>query len=585
MVNPMKNLLFTIDTPQAPPAWALLERELIQAQTAACERIFKKYFDDRGYLRCIPRWGGNDGSDDAIENLAGWPVLHALGASDSILEMYKLGWEGHLRQYTEAKTVEVELARDGMLYKEFPVSLDWFHHGESLSVFNLQGLSDPNDDAFIIRVRRYAGLYMDEDSQAKNYDPEHKIIRSLFNGSRGPLLRKATALDWAGDPFEAEGRFDAAHGERNFDEMLRHFEEYTDVVGDHPINLAATTLAVNAYMATGDTKYSDWLLEYVDAWVQRAKNNDEILPSNIGLDGTIGGECDGKWYGGCYGWGFTVVVPQTGELSDRNALYWGIAGFGNALLVTGDRSYIDVWRNMLDAVNSNAKNVDGKTLFPHMYGDDGWYGFDELPYSQGALDTYYWSMDPADRKFIPSSEWLDFLDGDLSEFPVATMEQEFESINLKMRSVEEDTSSQDTRLSDNTLQFNTANETCLTQIMMGALTPRYGEPLHARVRYFDPTERRAGIPQDVAALVEGITDTTTTLSLANVNQVTTRQVIVQTGAYGEHQVTSVEFNGDEYPVDRSFFTVELRPGTVSKIVIRLKRYVNQPTFTHPWDRS
>jgi len=220
-----------------------------------------------------------------------------------------------------------------------------------------------------------------------------------------------------------------------------------------------------------------------------------------------------------------------------------------------------------------------------MYGDDGWYGFNESPYSQGALDTYYWSMDPADRKFIPSSEWLDFLDGDLSEFPVATMEQEFESINLKMRSVEEDTSSQDTRLSDNTLQFNTANETCLTQIMMGALTPRYGEPLHARVRYFDPTERRAGIPQDVAALVEGITDTTTTLSLANVNQVSPRQVIVQAGAYGEHQVASVEFNGDEYPVDRSFFTVELRPGTVSKIVIRLNRYVNQPTFTHPWDRS
>ena len=159
--------------------------------------------------------------------------------------MYKLGWEGHLL-YTEEKTVEVELARDGMLYKEFPASLDWFHHGESMSVFNLQGLSDPNDDAFMIRVRRYAGLYMDEDSQAKNYDPEHKIIRSLFNGSRGPLMRKATALDWAGDPFEADGRFDAAHGERNFDEMLQHFEEYTDVVGDHPINLAATTLAVNA---------------------------------------------------------------------------------------------------------------------------------------------------------------------------------------------------------------------------------------------------------------------------------------------------------------------------------------------------
>ena len=85
--------------------------------------------------------------------------------------MYKLGWEGHLLQYTEAKTVEVPLARDGMIYKEFPVSLDWFHHGESLAVFNLQGLSDPYDISFQHRARRYAGLYMDEDPQARNYDP------------------------------------------------------------------------------------------------------------------------------------------------------------------------------------------------------------------------------------------------------------------------------------------------------------------------------------------------------------------------------------------------------------------------------
>ena len=95
-----------VKTPLKPPFWAVLERKLIDAQTQACQRIFRKYFDERGYLLCVPRWGGNDGSDDAIENLAGWPLLHALGASDSILEMYKLGWEGHLLQYTEAKTVK-----------------------------------------------------------------------------------------------------------------------------------------------------------------------------------------------------------------------------------------------------------------------------------------------------------------------------------------------------------------------------------------------------------------------------------------------------------------------------------------------
>jgi len=578
-------LTIVLNTPSSPPQWALLERELLNAQTLACERIFDKYFDERGYLLCKPRWGGNDGSDDAIENLAGWPVLHALGAPDSILRMYKLGWEGHLLQYTEAKTVDVELARDGMLYKEFPVSLDWFHHGESMSVFNLQGLSDPKDSSFLTRVRRYAGLYMDEDRQAKNYDPVHKIIRSLFNGSRGPLLRKATALDWAGDPFEVEGRFDTAHGERNFDEMLAHFEEYTDIVGDHPINLAATTMAVNAYMATGDQKYKKWLLEYVDAWAQRANENNDILPSNIGLDGTIGGECDGKWYGGCYGWGFTVVVPQTGELSDRNALYRGIAGFGNALLMTGDRSYIDVWRKMLESVNGNSKYEDGKTLYPHMYGDDGWYGFDELPYSWGALDTFYWSMDAADRKYVPNSEWLEFLDGNSAEFPVSAMEDEFVSIRQKMKGVEEDTSSPDTRLSDNTLQFNTANQTCLTQLMMGGLTPRFGEPLHARVRYFDPTERRAGIPEDVAGLVVGMTDATTTLSLANISPLNSRKIIVQAGAYAEHQINSVELDGEIIAVNGSFLTLELRPSTVSTIVMRLERYTNQPTFSHPWDRA
>ena len=202
--NVNRNTL-TIDTPLPPPNWALLERELIHAQTLACEAFFDRYFDERGYLICIPRWGGNDGPDDAIENLTGWPILHALGASDSILEMYKLAWEGHLLQYTEAKTVEVPIAREGMYYKEFSVMFDWFHHGEGLAVFNLQGLSDPYDRVFQQRVRRFAGLYMNEDPQAPNYDPEHKIIRSMFNGSRGPLLRKATALDWAGDPIEVEG--------------------------------------------------------------------------------------------------------------------------------------------------------------------------------------------------------------------------------------------------------------------------------------------------------------------------------------------------------------------------------------------
>ncbi|HEV3002861.1 MAG TPA: hypothetical protein VGX78_00300, partial [Pirellulales bacterium] len=134
-----------IDTPMSPPAWALLERELLRANTQACEEFFARYFDERGFLECVERWGGDDGPDDAIENVDDWPLLHALGAPDSILRLYKKAWEGHLRQYTLAKTRDVEFAREGMYYKEFPVMFDWLHNGEGLTVFNLQGLSDPRD--------------------------------------------------------------------------------------------------------------------------------------------------------------------------------------------------------------------------------------------------------------------------------------------------------------------------------------------------------------------------------------------------------------------------------------------------------
>src|SRR6516162_6516442 len=99
-----------IKTPMSPPTWALLEREVLKTSAAACKEFFEKYFDERGYLLCVERWGGDDGPDDAIENCTDWPILHALGAPDSVLRLYKKAWEGHLRQYTQAKTTQVPFA-------------------------------------------------------------------------------------------------------------------------------------------------------------------------------------------------------------------------------------------------------------------------------------------------------------------------------------------------------------------------------------------------------------------------------------------------------------------------------------------
>ena len=141
----LSGVTVSVTTPMVPPEWALLERELLRAQTELCQIYFDKYFDERGYLECVERWGGDNGPDDAIECVADWPILHALGADDSILTLYKRAWEGHLRQYTEARTTHVPFAREGMFYKEFHVMFDWMHLGEELRVFNLQGLSDPYD--------------------------------------------------------------------------------------------------------------------------------------------------------------------------------------------------------------------------------------------------------------------------------------------------------------------------------------------------------------------------------------------------------------------------------------------------------
>ncbi|HVX10948.1 MAG TPA: hypothetical protein VHC22_07205 [Pirellulales bacterium] len=575
----------SIDTPMPPPAWALLERELLRANTRACEEFFARYFDDRGYLLCVERWGGDDGPDDAIENVNDWPLLHALGAPDSILQLYKKAWEGHLRQYTEARTRDVEFARDGMYYKEFPVMFDWLHNGEGLTVFNLQGLSDAGDIRFRQRVRRYAGFYTVEDTGAANYDPEHKVIRSLFNGSRGPLLRKATALDWAGDPIEVAGRFRPGHGERSYAEMLAHFHDYTDILGDHPQNLLATSLALNAYMLDHEPEYRRWLLEYVDAWADRAAANGGILPSNIGRDGTVGGECGGRWYGGVYGWGFTVIDPVTQKEVHRNTTRLAITGFGNALLLTGDQRYVDVWRQQIEAVNSHAREIDGRTLYPRMHGDRGWYAFESEKYSYGALPVYYWSMERGDRDRTPPSPWLDFLEGNRPTFPVEAFERDFETIRRKVAGQRADTTTPDTRLADDPMQFNPATVETLVNLVLGGLHPGHqGSPLHCRVRYFDPIRRRAGLPDDVAALVEKLTADSTVLTLVNINPSEPRTVIVQGGAYGEHEFLDAQFAGGSVAIHNNWFTVTIAPGAGGRLTIETRRYANQPTLTPPYER-
>lgn len=584
-----------VTTPMPAPGWALLQRQLLADNAEACAAFYARYFDDRGYFQCFERWGANDGPDDAIENVNNWPLLHALGGADRVKAMYTQAWEGHLKQYTAAKTTEVAIAREGMFFKEFNVQLDWQHHAEELTMFNVQGLSDPNNPRFADRARRFSAMYMGEDIDAPNYDPEHKIIKSLMNGSRGPMLRKATALDWAGDPFEAGHRFFMEHGETTYEQTLHRYDEYTDVVGDHPLNLFSTTLALNAYMLAQEPKYRDWLLGYVDAWAERARANDDLLPSNVGLDGVIGSAADGKWWGGTYGWGFSPVNPVTGKREDRSRVLRTILGFFNAYLLTGDDKYLDTWRKQADRLNREKRTVDGKVQTPTMYGAEGWYGWKDGLHQLNSLDIWWFSMKPSDRARAPDHPWVAFLEGRNPDFPETALRKDLARVAEMAKAEREDTTTPDTRLADARLEYNPASVSSLMQTMMGALhigRPPWGpttanaggSPLYARLRYFDAEARRAGVPEDVAALIDTMTADETAVTLVNLSPTQSREVIIQGGGYGEHRIKSVAFDGKTQAVNASTFTLKLAPGAGTRVVLDMDRYVNPPTLKFPWDR-
>lgn len=557
-----------IDKPMPPPAWALAERALLKAYADAAAEFVAKYVDDRGHFRCIERWGGNDGPDDAMETFNAWTLLYALGAPESLMQQYRRIWEGHLAQFTAAKAPSVEMAKDGMYYKEFVTSFDWEHTGEGLAAFHFYALGAPGDARYIQRVRRFAGLYMNEDPGAPNYDPRAKIIRSLHNGSRGPKLTLASVFDWGGEAVagvpERHDRYRAA----------------SNIRGDHPLNLGACSLGFNAFALTGERKYRDWVLEYAGAWRDRILANNGNIPTNIGLDGTIGGEWGGKWYGGTFGWNFDPAV------SGRNYYMRGArTGLGEAFLLTGDPTYLEPLRRQIANLYAAKREQNGQILLPQKHGDNGWYGYTANQYFEVQRDIYLWLMNPADREHLGNDPWLRFLDGRDADYPMRALQADFERLRRRVELMRQDASTPDTRPSDGAQGFSPLATATLVNLMLGGNDPgTSGNVLHSRIRYFDPVRRRAGLPEDVAALVTKLQPDSAVLTLVNTNPVQSRDVVVQAGAFAEHQFSAVEIGGKRSAVEGTHFTVRLAPGAGDSVTISMRRYANAPSASFPWDR-
>ena len=72
--------------------------------------------------------------------------------------------------------------------------------------------------------------------------------------------------------------------------------------------------------------------------------------------------------------------------------------------------------------------------------------------------------------------------------------------------------------------------------------------------------------------------------MVNTSPVRRHALVLQAGAYAEHQFTAVEVDGSTTPLDEPAITVHLAPGAGARLTLKMKRYANQPTHAFPRTR-
>lgn len=556
-----------INSPMSPPPWAVLERKVFEQNTEALHIFAEKYYDERGYLKVDATLGGGAGADDSTEPTNNWGLLYALGGDEYVLQTLRKAWEGHYQQYTEA----------GGLHEEFIRSFDWQHNGEQYRSFYDLGLCDPCNEKYRERVCRFADFYLG----MPNYNPNKRLIRSVLNGSAGPIMN-ATLEDWGGQDF---------------------FKYWTGVKvrGDTPLNMQSTSLVTTAFLISGEKKYRDWVKEYGDAWVERARANNGIFPGNVGLNGKPGedwphpakqfpeyvpkGSEVYPWAGGVMGW--------SGWGGPHMVMSGVRMGLKNAFLLTANDRYLEAGRRQIEHLRKGMQigvKSNGKPLTTDGSGQKQWFAEDLYLLRPGRYEDYfrqYWGPgqghDQPHYEMGYTLDWIAWLDGENANFPESILKKSLKHIDRRVRKIRADKSI-DWERECNLTGKNPVATAALTMLTTGGRQPSWrGSLLFARLRYFDPDRGRPGLPPDVGALVDRIRDEEVHVTLVNLSTTTPRTVVVQGGAYAEHQITEIAVtNGPSRKINGRAFVVKLQPGAGAKIRVQMKRFVRRPTLSYPW---
>lgn len=589
------------------PDWALRQRQLIDVMNEAAPVYQARYTRQDGTFIWRDEWPGMDGSDDGYESYHNWPLFYALGGSADIHERSRFLWDAVTRQFTAY----------GQIHNEFDAYYDWMHHGESSIYFYYFGLADPNRPIDRARALRFADLYASED--AINYNHDLRMMRSPINGSKGPQYENSWD-DWSTHRWVLAGYpvpFDdldvptemlewrtgeiVPKADWNQDDVYAKILEALNARQmrcDVPLNLTSTSLVTNAFLYTGDNRYKLWVTDYLEAWADRIKANDGLCPDNVGPMGKIGETMDGKWWGGYYGWRWphglhTIIEPLT------------IAAM-NAVLLTGDMGYLDIPRSQIDYLINLGKMEDGQLVVPHRHTDDGWTAYRPL-HPKYLNPLWYISQSQEDRARIEQfpqvkTTWLDvepgrgkgddihfgpwycYLDGRLPDYPRLIMESQYTEVLRRMSKIRNDDGDPNEWDVHHWQDVNPVHTEALIQLSCGGPQIVYhGGLLHVRLRYFDSDARRPGLPPGVSALVSHLDADSTTVQLINLNPLQDRRVILQAGAFGEHQFAQVKvLDTDELAtIEAQHFEVTLPPGRTINLQMGMRRYANTPSYAQP----
>ena len=612
LVAAENQVVIRADVAQAPPAWARLERRLIESMNRAGEEFVRVYVRPDGTLYWKERYeGGMNSSDDAYEAFRGFSLHHALGGSRKLDELHRHVWEGITRQFT----------RYGQIYREFDSNWDWMHHGEGYVSFYPLGLADPNDERFRERSIRFAAMYIGEEPEAPNYDPEKKIIRASMNGSRGPKM-EWSKRDWIPTnanlvyyhlPYDDIPGVESSTGWINDspqdDQFGRIVKTMSDRMakGDTAINLTVTPLIANAYLYTGDEKYVRWVKDYVGAWVERTKANGGITPDNVGLSGRVGEYTNGNWWGGYYGWRW----PRGG----MDIVLAAYTASKVAVLLTGNRDWFELPRSQLRVMQSKARSGRSGREIPLRYDNTrGWHHYlPEPPYS--AVNLWAVTQEAQDWTQVeqiadarggfegdPDLEWAFFLRGRNQDLPERAFRGDLRFVDSKMHHIRNERGDPETWYDAKWLSLEPMPTDNLVRLTLGGPpVQKRGEMLQARVRYFDADRKQPGLPADVAALVRRIDGEQIQLEIVNTNLFQPRRMIVQAGTYGEHRFVGLRYStskDEQHPsardanwlasemrseeIDAPTFLLELAPGAGIRIEATQKLWVNPGSYRFPW---